>query len=66
MQKLLLKSKLTDQPAEGVYLRIDHGDWLEQRAKLVRPAFIQVVEQHWSRFAIRPNRLTNESYEKIE
>ena len=59
VQKLLSQSKLTDQPAEGVYLRIDHGDWLEQRAKLVRPAFIQAVERHWSRSAIRPNRLTH-------
>ncbi|MBF0250173.1 MAG: RNA ligase family protein [Alphaproteobacteria bacterium] len=57
LQKLLSQSKLTDQSAEGIYLRIDHGDWLEQRAKLVRPAFIQAVEQHWSRSAIRPNRL---------
>lgn len=59
LQKVLLHSKLTDQPAEGIYLRIDHGDWLEQRAKLVRPAFIQAVEQHWSRSAIRPNRVTH-------
>lgn len=60
IQKLLSQSKLTDQPAEGIYLRIDHGDWLEQRAKLVRPTFIQAVEQHWSRSAIRPNRLTHD------
>lgn len=60
IQKLLSQSKLTNQPAEGIYLRIDHGDWLEQRAKLVRPAFIQAVEQHWSRSAIRPNRLTHD------
>ncbi len=57
IQKLISQSKLTDQPAEGIYLRIDHDDWLEQRAKLVRSAFIQAVEQHWSRSAIRPNRL---------
>ncbi|MFH1134983.1 MAG: DUF3696 domain-containing protein [Pseudomonadota bacterium] len=57
IQQLLLQSKLTDQQAEGIYLRISHGDWLKQRAKLVRPAFIQAVEQHWSRSAIRPNRL---------
>ncbi|MBN1106424.1 MAG: RNA ligase family protein [Deltaproteobacteria bacterium] len=57
IQKLLLQSKLTDQQAEGICLRIDHGDWLEQLAKLVRPAFIPAVEQHWSRSAIRPNRL---------
>jgi len=60
IQELLSQSKLTNQPAEGIYLRIDHGDWLEQRTKLVRPAFIQSVEQHWSRSAIRPNRLTHD------
>jgi hypothetical protein len=57
VQGLLSQSQLTDEPAEGIYLRIDRGDWLEQRAKLVRPAFIQAVEQHWSRSAIKPNRL---------
>lgn len=60
LQKLLSPSKLGDQPAEGLYLRFDQDVWLEQRAKLVRPAFIQAVEQHWSRSAIRPNRLRPE------
>jgi ATP-dependent RNA circularization protein (DNA/RNA ligase family) len=60
IEKLLLQSKLTDQPAEGIYLRINRGDWLEQRAKLVRPLFIQAVEKHWSRSAIKPNRLIAE------
>lgn len=62
LKKLLSQSKLTDQPVEGLYLRFDRGDWLGQRAKLVRPAFIQAVEQHWSRSAIRPNRLSREVY----
>lgn len=57
VENLLSQSKLTDQSSEGIYLRVDHGGWLEQRAKLVRPAFIQSVKQHWSRSAIRPNRL---------
>lgn len=57
IQTFLSTSKLSDQPAEGIYLRFDQDDWLAQRAKLVRPAFIQAVEQHWSRSAIRPNRL---------
>lgn len=57
IQKLLSTSKLGDQPAEGLYLRCDRDGWLAQRAKLVRPAFIQSVEQHWSRSAIKPNRL---------
>lgn len=60
IKKLLSQSKLTDQPAEGLYLRFDQNDWLAQRAKLVRPAFIQSVEQHWSCSAFRPNRLSSE------
>lgn len=51
----------SDNPAEGLYLRFDQGDWLVQRAKLVRPAFIQPVEQHWSRSGIKPNRLRLEA-----
>jgi ATP-dependent RNA circularization protein (DNA/RNA ligase family) len=57
LKNLMLQSKFSDKPAEGLYLRLDHGEWLAQRAKLVRPAFIQAVKQHWSRSAIRPNRL---------
>ena len=55
--ELLSTSKFSDQSAEGLYLRFDQGNWLAQRAKLVRPAFIQSMEQHWSRAAIKPNRL---------
>jgi hypothetical protein len=54
---LLAQSKLSHQPAEGLYVRIDDGDWLSQRAKLVRPAFIQTMEHHWARRAMIPNRL---------
>lgn len=57
IKTFLSTSQLGDQPAEGIYLRSDQNGWLKQRAKLVRPAFIQAVEQHWSRSAIRPNRL---------
>jgi ATP-dependent RNA circularization protein (DNA/RNA ligase family) len=62
LKNLLSLSKLGDKPAEGLYLRVDQGDWLEQRAKLVRPAFIQSVEQHWSRSSIRANRLRCEGW----
>ena len=61
LDKLLSKSKLTDNAAEGLYLRFDQGDWLVQRAKLVRPAFIQSVAQHWSRSGIKPNSLRLEA-----
>lgn len=63
--KLMVQSHLTDQPAEGLYLRIDQGKWLVQRAKLVRPEFIRSVENHWSRRAIRPNRLQSNTHDGI-
>jgi len=56
---LLSQSHLGDQPMEGLYLRSDRGDWLDQRAKLVRPAFIQAIGQHWSHSGIKVNRLTS-------
>jgi ATP-dependent RNA circularization protein (DNA/RNA ligase family) len=61
LNKLLSRSQLSGNPAEGLYLRFDKGDWLEQRAKLVRPEFIQSVEEHWSRKGIRANRLKLEA-----
>lgn len=57
LNSFLSQSQLGDKPAEGLYLRFDRGDWLEQRAKLVRPTFIQSVAQHWSRSGIKANRL---------
>lgn len=57
LKNLLSQSKLANQPAEGIYVRYDQGDWLLQRAKLVRATFVQQTEQHWSNFAIRPNRI---------
>ena len=53
----VLDSKFGSQPAEGIYLRNDDGDWLVQRAKLVRASFVQAQAEHWSRSAIKPNRL---------
>merc|ERR1719453_2536834 len=36
------------QNAEGVYVRVDEGDWLKERAKVVRPDFI-AGDTHWSK-----------------
>jgi hypothetical protein len=57
LSKLLSQSTVSSQPAEGLYLRFDKNDWLEQRAKLVRPTSVQSMEQHWSHVSITPNRL---------
>ena len=61
IKQLLAQSKLGNQPAEGIYIRRDRGDWLVKRAKLVRPSFMQEVEQHWSRAGIRKNQLKTDA-----
>jgi ATP-dependent RNA circularization protein (DNA/RNA ligase family) len=61
LNELLGRSQLSDNPAEGLYLRFDEGNWLVQRAKLVRPAFVQSVERHWTRSNIKANRLKMET-----
>jgi len=58
ISQLLSRSQLADQPAEGIYLRVDHDEWLAKRTKLVRPAFIQSMKEHWSRTGIKPNRMS--------
>lgn len=57
LKALLGPSAYGDEPAEGLYLRCDEGDWLRERAKLVRPGFIQSMEDHWSQGGIVPNRV---------
>ncbi len=54
---LIGPSRLGDVPMEGIYLRHDEGPWLEQRAKLVRPEFVQGIEGHWSEGALEKNAL---------
>lgn len=46
-----------DGPVEGVYLRREDDEWLLQRAKLVRPEFVQAIGEHWSRGPLHVNRL---------
>jgi len=55
--ELLSQSQFSERPAEGLYLRHDQDDWLLKRTKLVRPAFIQSLKEHWSRSGVKANRL---------
>ncbi|GBC60829.1 DNA ligase [Desulfonema ishimotonii] len=66
LQSLMSASQLGNRPAEGLYLRLDQGDWLKQRTKLVRPEFVQSIGEHWSRSAITPNRLAKRPYDFIQ
>lgn len=42
---------------EGVVIRHEDEDWLLGRAKLVRPDFVQSIEEHWRSRAIQWNRV---------
>jgi hypothetical protein len=57
IKHLLGPSRFTDGPAEGIYVRWDHGGHLERRAKLVRAEFTQAIGDHWSRGPIQANQV---------
>ena len=57
LRELQPRSAYTEQPAEGIYLRYDAGDWLGGRAKIVRAGFQQSIGEHWTKSELRPNRL---------
>lgn len=54
---LLGSSRFADGPAEGLYVRWDRADYVEQRAKLVRAEFTQAISEHWTRAPVRLNRV---------
>lgn len=60
LSALEFQSHYGHETAEGVYLRRDEDEWLRARSKLVRPAFRQTIEVHWSRSTLRPNVCLNE------
>lgn len=57
LESLLHSSKVTEGPAEGLYVRREDEGRLVARAKLVRSEFVQAIEEHWSRRAIEPNAI---------
>jgi ATP-dependent RNA circularization protein (DNA/RNA ligase family) len=42
---------------EGLYLRRESKEWLEQRAKIVRSEFTQAITEHWSSRPLAANAL---------
>ena len=56
LAKWEFRSKFGDTLSEGMYLRYEDNDRLIARSKLVRPAFRQTIEEHWSRVPIQANR----------
>lgn len=60
LKAMLGQSRLSDGPAEGLYVRRDDGEWLGARAKLVRPEFVQALGEHWSRRSLATNSLARD------
>jgi len=52
LAQLEFVSSFGHEIAEGIYLRSDSDEWLEKRAKLVRPQFRQSIEGHWAKHGI--------------
>ena len=51
------RSAFRDGPIEGVVIRRESGEWLIDRAKLVRADFSQSIAEHWRRQPLRWNRV---------
>lgn len=45
-------SRFRDGSLEGLVIRQESSEWLDARAKLVRPDFTQAIGEHWSRRSI--------------
>lgn len=53
--------RVDNGPVEGIVLRIDEGDWLGHRTKLVRPEFVAgCSDGHWSKRKIEKQRIDPE------
>src|ERR1017187_8569907 len=52
---LSLQSRFGSEAVEGIYVRQDGNDWLYDRAKLVRPEFLQAIEEHWMSHKLKKN-----------
>lgn len=52
------ESRFGHSRLEGLVVRRDGPEWLEGRAKIVRPNFLQNMDEHWRRRHIEWNRVT--------
>ena len=53
-------SQFRQGPLEGIVIRRENVEWLEQRAKLVRADFTQAIEGHWRSRALQWNRVASD------
>ncbi len=50
-----MESSLGPGRVEGLYLRRESNGWLDARAKLVRPEFVQAIDEHWAAKPLKKN-----------
>ena len=53
-------SQFRQGPLEGLIIRRENGEWLEQRAKLVRADFTQAIEDHWRSRTLQWNHVESQ------
>lgn len=56
----LKSSSFRNGPLEGIVIRRESAEWLESRAKLVRPDFVQAIGEHWSHRWIEWNHVVSQ------
>lgn len=57
IEYLNTKSRYRDGPVEGIYIRKNVDGFLERRCKIVRPDFIQGIEEHWMKSGLVRNTI---------
>lgn len=57
LTRLIGRSHLSENPAEGLYVRREEAGRLVARAKLVRAEFVQAIDAHWSKRSLETNQL---------
>lgn len=57
LDMLQQSSQFYDGPVEGLYLRIEENGYEVKRGKVVRPDFIQDMEDHWSKKTVVKNKI---------
>lgn len=57
LMPMLGPSRLGSQPMEGLVARSEDANTVHARAKVVRPGFVQSIEEHWTTRSREMNRL---------
>lgn len=60
------QSRFRPGKLEGLVIRRENSDWLEGRAKLVRPDFTQAMDGHWRSRTLEWNQLARQASDEVQ